>query len=88
VLTVEVGEVVDGVVQTVFVKEGEIVSKGAKLAEIGCPDLQSCIDPFRVALDYAHKLGLQFHGTSTFESVRRIRVEDEALLDLSRWPAF
>ena len=35
--TVEVGAAADGVIQTVYVKEGERVAKGAKLAEIGCP---------------------------------------------------
>src|SRR5579872_2340046 len=39
--TVEVGAATDGVIQNVFVKEGEAVRKGADLAEIGCPDLHA-----------------------------------------------
>src|SRR5689334_16551900 len=39
--SLEVGAAADGVIQTVYVKEGDRVSKGAKLAEIGCPDLHA-----------------------------------------------
>jgi len=39
--TVEVGAAADGVIRDVFVHEGDVVQKGAKLAEIGCPDLQA-----------------------------------------------
>jgi multidrug resistance efflux pump len=52
--TVEVGAAADGVIQALYVKEGDKVAKGAKLAEIGCPDLQaglseaiSQVDSFR-----------------------------------------
>jgi HlyD family secretion protein len=41
--TVEVGAATDGLIQWVFVKEGDTVSQGAKLAEIACPDLQTAL---------------------------------------------
>lgn len=56
--TVEVGAAADGVIQTAFVKEGDKVSKGARLAEIGCPDLQSALS----------------EAVSQVESFRQVRV--------------
>ena len=41
--TVEVGAAADGVIQTVYVKEGQTVRSGVKLAEIGCADLQASL---------------------------------------------
>src|SRR5579871_5779499 len=41
--TVEVGAAADGVIQSVLVKEGDTVVRGAKLAEIACPDLQASL---------------------------------------------
>lgn len=41
--TIAVGAATDGVVQAVHVREGDIVAKGAVLAEIGCSDLQSSL---------------------------------------------
>jgi multidrug resistance efflux pump len=37
--TTEVGAAADGVLKTVYVKEGQFVTKGTLLAEIGCDDL-------------------------------------------------
>jgi len=37
--TIEIGAAADGVIQEVYVKEGDFVHRGAKLAEIGCSDL-------------------------------------------------
>ena len=45
-------------IQTVFVKEGDTVSQGAKLAEIGCPDLQTALA----------------EAVSQVESARQVRV--------------
>jgi HlyD family secretion protein len=39
--TVQVGAAADGVIRAMFVKEGDTVKTGQKLAEIGCPDLSS-----------------------------------------------
>ena len=44
--TVSVGAATDGIVQSVYVREGQAVSEGAPLAEIGCSDLRSS---FKVA---------------------------------------
>jgi HlyD family secretion protein len=41
--TVEVGAAADGVIQAVYVKEGDKVRRGMKLAEIGCGDLQASL---------------------------------------------
>ncbi len=41
--TIAVGAATDGVVQAVHVREGDIVAKGAVLAEIGCSDIQSSL---------------------------------------------
>jgi multidrug resistance efflux pump len=41
--TIAVGAATDGVVQSVQVREGQKVDKGAVLAEIGCSDLQSAL---------------------------------------------
>jgi HlyD family secretion protein len=41
--TVEVGAATDGVIESVFVKEGDAVTRGTKLANIGCPDLQTTL---------------------------------------------
>ena len=56
--TVEVGAAADGVIQSVFVKEGETVSQGARLAEIGCPDLRTALA----------------ESVSQVESARQVRV--------------
>ncbi len=41
--TIEVGAATDGVVQSVDVREGQVVQQGAVLAEIGCNDLRSSL---------------------------------------------
>ena len=41
--TIAVGAATDGIVQSVRVREGEKVAKGAPLAEIGCSDLRSSL---------------------------------------------
>ncbi|MDQ2710660.1 MAG: efflux RND transporter periplasmic adaptor subunit [Acidobacteriota bacterium] len=41
--TVSVGAATDGIVQSVYVREGQAVSEGAPLAEIGCNDLRSSL---------------------------------------------
>ena len=41
--TVEVGAGADGLIEHVYVREGEVVHKGDKLAEIGCPDLHAAL---------------------------------------------
>lgn len=40
---VNVGAAIDGVVRTIYVKEGQIVRRGDILAELGCSDLQSAL---------------------------------------------
>src|SRR6266851_9112350 len=37
----DVGAAIDGVIQSIHVKEGQLVKQGDVLAEIGCGDLQS-----------------------------------------------
>ncbi len=56
--TVEVGAAADGVVESVFVKEGDTVNRGAKLAQIGCPDLSSELQ----------------EATSQVDSLRQVRL--------------
>src|SRR4051812_23533666 len=56
--TVEVGAATDGVIQTVYVKEGATVRQGDKLATIGCPDLTASLP----------------EALSQVESARQVRV--------------
>src|SRR5260370_17530262 len=39
----DIGAAIDGVIQTIHVKEGQLVKQGDVLAEIGCGDLQSAL---------------------------------------------
>jgi multidrug resistance efflux pump len=39
--TVEIGAAADGLIERIYVQEGQFVRKGEKLAEIGCPDLHA-----------------------------------------------
>jgi HlyD family secretion protein len=41
--SIEVGAAVDGVVRTIYVREGEAVKRGQMLAELDCRDLQSVL---------------------------------------------
>lgn len=41
--TVQVGAAADGIVKQVFVKEGDRVGRGAKLAQIGCQDIEASL---------------------------------------------
>jgi multidrug resistance efflux pump len=45
--TISVGAAADGVVQAIYVHEGEPVKEGARLAEIGCSDLHSALEVAR-----------------------------------------
>lgn len=51
--TIEVGAAIDGVVQSILVKEGQHVTQGDALAEIGCADLKSA---YNVAVSEAESL--------------------------------
>jgi len=48
---ISVGAAIDGVIQTIHVKEGQQVQEGAVLAEIGCNDLQSSLLTARAELE-------------------------------------
>src|ERR1700732_1546086 len=41
--TTQVGAAADGVLKTVYVKEGQFVKRGTLLGEIGCDDLQASL---------------------------------------------
>ena len=41
--TIEIGAATDGLIERVYVSEGQHVAKGAQLAEIGCPDLRASL---------------------------------------------
>jgi len=45
--TISVGAAADGVVQAIYVREGQKVSEGARLAEIACQDLASALSVAR-----------------------------------------
>ena len=49
--TISVGAAIDGVIQTISVREGQEVSKGETLAVIGCSDLQSSREVARAEAD-------------------------------------
>jgi len=75
--TVEVGAAADGVIQTVYVKEGERVPKGAKLAEIGCPDLQTALSEANSQVDSFRQVRVRLLRGSRDEE-RRMSAEQTA----------
>ena len=57
--TVQVGAAADGVVKAVFVKEGQRVSRGTRLAEIGCDDLVANLGSARAEAESARQAKLR-----------------------------
>ena len=54
--TVEIGAAADGVIQTVYVAEGDTVRAGDKLAEIGCPDMKASLREAVAQMDSAKQV--------------------------------
>jgi multidrug resistance efflux pump len=62
--TISVGAAIDGVIQTISVREGQEVSKGETLAVIGCSDLQSSREVARAEADSLRQTRLRLmHGS-------------------------
>jgi multidrug resistance efflux pump len=72
--TVEVGAAADGVIQVEYVKEGQAVRKGAKLAEIGCPDLIASLAEARSEVESARQVRARLLRGSR-EEERRMATE-------------
>src|SRR5690348_9640721 len=53
--TTEVGAAADGVLENVYVKEGQLVKRGALLAEIACPDLEAQLETASAEADAARQ---------------------------------
>jgi ABC exporter DevB family membrane fusion protein len=54
--TFEVGAAADGLVKAVYVKEGQQVARGTKLAEIDCPDLQASFEEAKSQTESARQV--------------------------------
>jgi len=54
--TFEVGAGADGLVKAVYVKEGQQVARGTKLAEIDCPDLQASFEEAKSQTESARQV--------------------------------
>lgn len=54
--TFEIGAGADGLVKAVYVKEGQRVARGTKLAEIDCPDLQASFQEARSQTESARQV--------------------------------
>jgi multidrug efflux pump subunit AcrA (membrane-fusion protein) len=54
--TFEVGAGADGLVKAVYVKEGQHVARGTKLAEIDCPDLQASFEEAKSQTESARQV--------------------------------
>ncbi len=72
--TVEVGAAADGVIQNIYVKEGETVQKGMKLAEIGCGDLDAALAEAISQVDSARQVRARLLRGSR-EEERRMAAE-------------
>jgi HlyD family secretion protein len=54
--TFEVGAGADGLIKAVYVKEGQLVSRGAWLAEIDCPDLKATFEEAKSQAESARQV--------------------------------
>ena len=75
--TFEVGAAADGLVRKVYVKEGVQVTRGAKLAEIDCPDLQGSLQEAKAQAHGARQVKIRLLRGSRDEE--RLSAEQRSL---------
>ena len=81
--TFEIGAGADGLVKAVYVKEGQRVARGTKLAEIDCPDLQASLQEAISQIESARQVKARLLRGSRDVALGQ-RVRDEVRQKLAR----